>query len=127
MNKLRTLIRSCLHLLLIGLMLSPLVVAQRSNDEHSSLVERVGSTGFLQVEAESFNKLTPKQQALAYWLTQASIAVNPIIFDQQSRFGLRQKHILESQAERQRMARETAKEEALSAAKTKERGKAGAG
>jgi len=73
----------------------PLVIAQ-SNTEHSSLVERVGSTGFLQVEAESFNKLTPREQALAYWLTQASIAINPIIFDQQSRFGLRQKHILET-------------------------------
>src|SRR5215471_13999499 len=59
----------------------PLVIAQQPNSERSSLVERVGSTGFLQVEAESFNKLTPKQQALAYWLSQASIAVNPIIFD----------------------------------------------
>jgi dipeptidyl-peptidase-3 len=63
---------------------------------HGSLVERVGSTGFLQVEAESFRQLTPRQQALAYWLSQASIAINPIIYDQKSRFGLRQKRILEA-------------------------------
>ena len=58
-------------------------------------VDRVGSTGFLQLEADSFRALTPRQQALAYWLTQASIAINPIIYDQLSRFGLRQKAILE--------------------------------
>jgi dipeptidyl-peptidase-3 len=63
--------------------------------EPSTLVDRVGSTGYMQLEAESFKRLTLKQQALAYWLTQASIAINPIIYDQQSRFGLRQKHILE--------------------------------
>ena len=58
-------------------------------------VDRVGATGFLQLEADSFRTLTPQQQALAYWLTQASIAINPIIYDQLSRVGLRQKAILE--------------------------------
>ena len=62
----------------------------------SPLVDRVDTTAFLQVEAASFNSLTPKQQALAYWLTQASIAINPIIYDQLSRFGLREKAILEA-------------------------------
>ena len=38
---------------------------------------------------------TSRQQALAYWLTQASIAIDPIIYDQLSRFGLRQKRLLE--------------------------------
>jgi dipeptidyl-peptidase III len=65
--------------------------AQQSNPQ----VDRVGSTGFLQVQANSFAALTPQQKAVGYWLTQASIAVNPIIYDQLSRFGLRQKHILE--------------------------------
>ncbi|MGB6942709.1 MAG: hypothetical protein WBE37_09960, partial [Bryobacteraceae bacterium] len=37
----------------------------------------------------------PRQQALSYWLSQASIAINPIIYDQVSRFGLRQKRVLE--------------------------------
>ena len=62
----------------------------------SSLVDRVDSTAFIQVEAESFRTLTPKQQALAYWLGQAAIAMDPIIYDQMSRFGLRQKRVLEA-------------------------------
>lgn len=61
----------------------------------SSAQDRVGSTGFVQLEADSFHQLTPRQQALAYWLTQASIAIHPIIFDQVSPFGLRQKRLLE--------------------------------
>jgi len=62
----------------------------------STLVERVGSTGFLQLEADGFNRLTPREQTLAYWLSQASIAVDPIIYDQLSRFGLREKRLLEA-------------------------------
>lgn len=61
----------------------------------SSLVERVGDTGFVRVEADSFKSLDAKQRELAYWLTQASIAIDPIIYDQFSRFGLRQKRLLE--------------------------------
>lgn len=58
-------------------------------------VDRVGDTGFLQLQADSFRGLTPRQQAVAYWLCQASIAINPIIYDQLSRFGLREKRVLE--------------------------------
>jgi dipeptidyl-peptidase-3 len=61
----------------------------------SARVDVVGSTGFVQLEAESFRSLSPREQALAYWLSQASIAINPIIYDQVSRFGLRQKRILD--------------------------------
>jgi len=60
-----------------------------------ALVDRVGSTGFIQLEAESFKELSPRQQALVYWLTQASIAIDPINYDQNSAFGLRQKRMLE--------------------------------
>lgn len=67
-----------------------------SSAESSSLVERVGSTGFLQLKAESFDKLTPREKALAYWLSQASIAIDPIIYDQLSRYGLREKRLLEA-------------------------------
>ncbi len=63
--------------------------------ENTALVDRVGSTGFLQLEASSFRALTPSEQAVGYWLTQASIAIDPIIYDQLSRFGLRQKRVLE--------------------------------
>src|SRR5438477_11915866 len=59
------------------------------------LVERVGDTGFIQIQAPSFTTLTPKQKELAYWLTQASIAIDPIIYDQLSRYGLREKRLLE--------------------------------
>jgi dipeptidyl-peptidase-3 len=62
----------------------------------SPLVERVDSTAFIQIEAHSFSTLTPKQQALAWWLSRASIAIDPIFYDQLSRFGLRQKRILEA-------------------------------
>jgi hypothetical protein len=63
--------------------------------EPSALVDRVGSTGFVQLEAESFKKHSPRQQALTYWLAQASIAIDPINYDQNSAFGLRQKRLLE--------------------------------
>ncbi|MBZ5624591.1 MAG: dipeptidyl peptidase 3 [Acidobacteriia bacterium] len=59
------------------------------------LVDRVGTTGFVQLEAESFKKLSPREQALTYWLTQASIAIDPINYDQNSAFSLRQKRLLE--------------------------------
>lgn len=59
------------------------------------LVERVADHGFVQLQSPSFGQLTPRQQALAYWLTQASIAIDPIIYDQLSSFGIRQKRVLE--------------------------------
>ena len=59
------------------------------------VVERIGDTAFLQLRAESFKALTSRQQALGYWLTQASIAIDPIIYDQLSAYGLRQKRLLE--------------------------------
>jgi dipeptidyl-peptidase III len=61
-----------------------------------ALVDRVGSTGFVQLQAESFKALSPQQQTLAYYLSQASIAVDPINYDQNSRFGLRQKRLLDA-------------------------------
>jgi dipeptidyl-peptidase-3 len=63
--------------------------------ENSALVDRVGSTGFVQLEAESFRTLSPREQTLAYWLSQAAIAIEPINYDQNSAWGLRQKRLLE--------------------------------
>jgi dipeptidyl-peptidase III len=59
------------------------------------LVERVGDTGFIQLQAESFQRLDDRQKQLAYWLTQAAIAIDPIIYDQLSGSALRQKRVLE--------------------------------
>src|SRR6266487_4615974 len=69
--------------------------AQSAPPSTSSIVERVGDTGFIQLQADSFRALEPRGQALAYWLTQASIAIDPIIYDQLSPYGLRQKRVLE--------------------------------
>ena len=76
-------------------LLSPSVMAQRGAPPKSSLVERVADTGFIQLQSPSFAQLDDRQKALAYWLTQASIAIDPIIYDQLSRFGLRQKRLIE--------------------------------
>ena len=59
------------------------------------VLDRVGDTAFIQLHAPSFQALSPRQQALAYWLTQASIAIDPIFYDQMSAYGLRQKRMLE--------------------------------
>src|SRR5258706_6459355 len=86
--------RRFLALFAVVAVLAPSVFAQAPSTP-SPLVDRVGSTGFIQVEAESFKALDARHQALAYWLTQASIAIDPIIYDQQSRYGLRNKRLLE--------------------------------
>ena len=67
----------------------------QQNKAGSVLVERVGDTAFIQLNAPSFLALSPRQQALAYWLTQASIAIDPIFYDQASAYGLQQKRLLE--------------------------------
>jgi dipeptidyl-peptidase-3 len=64
----------------------------------STLAERVGNTGFMQLEADNFSHLTPRERSLAYWLSRASIAIDPIIYDQVSRYGLREKRLLEAMA-----------------------------
>lgn len=97
-----TRILSLISLILIVSLVCPLTFGQKpatrtaAKTVSSSLVERVGGTGFIQVEADSFRDLDARQQALTYWLTRASIAIDPIIYDQFSRFGLRQKRILEA-------------------------------
>ncbi len=71
------------------------VLAQQQPTKQEVVVDKVGDTGFVQLRADSFRNLQPKQQALAYWLSQASIAIDPIIYDQLSPYGLRQKRLLE--------------------------------
>lgn len=74
---------------------SPAGAQLRTGDIAQSRVDRVGSTGFVQLEAGGFQQLSGRQQAVAYWLSQASIAINPIVYDQLSRYGLREKRVLE--------------------------------
>jgi len=61
----------------------------------SSLVERIGADAFIEVQAEGFRALSPRQKELVWWLTRASIAIDPIIYDQLGRNGLREKYVLE--------------------------------
>jgi dipeptidyl-peptidase-3 len=72
-----------------------IISAQKPAVPVTPLVERAGDTGFIRLRAPSFGQLDARQKALAYWLTQASIAIDPIIYDQLSRFGIREKRLLE--------------------------------
>ena len=83
-------------LLVLMLMFAIATPALGQQEKASDIVvERVGDTAFIQLHAPSFQALMPRQQILAYWLTQASIAIDPIFYDQLSAYGLRQKRLLE--------------------------------
>lgn len=95
-------LRFCAVVFMIAALLIPVASpaqtpkpATSDNASPGELVDRVGSTGFVQIHAESFRALTPREKELAYWLTEAAIAIDPIIYDQLSWFGLRQKRMLE--------------------------------
>jgi dipeptidyl-peptidase-3 len=88
--------KTCTYVAVIALLYAGASHAQKpSGEKDSTLVDRVGDTGFIQLRAESFRTLDPKQKELAYWLSQASIAIDPIIYDQLSAFGIREKRLLE--------------------------------
>ncbi|MGD1155821.1 MAG: peptidase M49 [Terriglobia bacterium] len=87
-------VRKRILLLLFTLWAGRVLVAQEPSPP-SPLVDRVGQTGFLQLEAESFKGLPHRQKLLAHWLSMAAIAVNPIVYDQNSAYGLELKHVLE--------------------------------
>ncbi len=70
-------------------------LTQEPRPASPSLVDRVGQTGFVQLRSEGFEALAPKQKLLAYWLSMAAIAINPIVYDQNSAYGLREKRLLE--------------------------------
>ena len=70
--------------------------ANGAQTAESSLVTLIRDTGFVQLKAESFNDLTADQKMAAYWFSMAAIAVNPIGYDQNSAYGLREKHLLEA-------------------------------
>ena len=71
------------------------IVEAQQPSAPSPLVDRVGQTGFLQIEAESFRDLPREQKVLAHFLSLAAIAINPIVYDQNSSYGLELKQLLE--------------------------------
>src|SRR5260370_38401152 len=70
---------------LLVFFLSPTLASSQIPGQNS-LIERVGDTGFIRVEAGSFGSLTPKQQQLAYCLGEAAIALDPIAYAHVSPF-----------------------------------------
>jgi dipeptidyl-peptidase III len=70
--------------------------AAAAQAEPSSLVTRVHGTGIIQLNVDSFNGLTANQKLDAYWLYRAAVAVGPIAYDQNSVYGMREKHLLEA-------------------------------
>ncbi len=74
---------------------STVAAAREPVPKPTPLVERIGQTGYLQLYAESFQKLPLQEKIVAHWLAMAAIAVHPIVFDQNSVYGLREKRLLE--------------------------------
>jgi dipeptidyl-peptidase-3 len=70
-------------------------LTQQQSTERKYLVEEVGSLAVVQLYADGFEQLTPKQRVLAYYLAQAGIAGDPIYYDQISPYGLDLKQLLE--------------------------------
>jgi dipeptidyl-peptidase-3 len=63
--------------------------------ERRYLIEQIGSVAIVQFYADGFDKLTPKQRLLAYYLAEAGIAGDPIYTDEISPYGLELKQLLE--------------------------------
>ncbi len=59
------------------------------------VIEQVGPVALVQFYADGFEKLTPKQRLLAYYLAEAGIAGDPIYYDQIAPYGLELKQLLE--------------------------------
>src|SRR5215831_10459430 len=85
---------------ILSFALAAAVLAQTQSASNNRIVERIGDTGFIDLHADSFPQLDTRHQALAYWLVQTSIAIDPIIYDQLSQFGVREKRLLEEIASR---------------------------
>ncbi len=86
--------RNEIVLCMLTLLVGQVVFAQESSPP-SPLVDRVGQTGFVQLEAESFKDLPREQKVLAHFLSLAAIAIDPIVYDQNSAYGLELKRLLE--------------------------------
>ena len=70
-------------------------LAPEQSTDRKYLVEEVGSVAVVQLYADGFDQLTPRQRVLAYYLAQAGIAGDPIYYDQISPYGLELKQLLE--------------------------------
>jgi dipeptidyl-peptidase III len=60
----------------------------------SPMVDRIGLTAFVEVQAPSLPGLPLRQRLLAYHLAQAAIQLDPVFYDQMSSYGLEAKRLL---------------------------------
>jgi dipeptidyl-peptidase-3 len=60
----------------------------------SPLVERIGPTAFIEVQAPSLPAMALRQKLLAYHLVQAAIQLDPVFYQQMSSYGLLAKRLL---------------------------------
>jgi len=63
--------------------------------ERRYLIGQIGPVALVQFYADGFEKLTPRQRLLAYYLAEAGIAGDPIYYDEISPYGLELKQVLE--------------------------------
>ncbi len=67
----------------------------KTQSERRYLAGQAGPFAIVQYYADGFDQLTPQQRMLAYYLSQAGIAGDPIFYDQVSPYGLELKQLLE--------------------------------
>ena len=79
--------------LAMALSLSTPAAAQQA--ERRYLIEQVGPVALVQFYVDGFDRLTPEQRLLAYYLAEAGIAGDPIYYDQIAPYGLELKQLLE--------------------------------
>ncbi len=68
---------------------------QQAAAERRYLIEQVDGYAVVQYYVDGFDKLTPEQRLVAYYLAEAGIAGDPIYYDQISPYGLELKQVLE--------------------------------
>ncbi len=88
----------CAGILILAMTLpaaQPLPAQTPPPAERRYLIEQLGSIAVVQFYVEGFDKLTPKQRLLIYYLGEAGIAGDPIYTDEISPYGLELKQLLE--------------------------------
>jgi dipeptidyl-peptidase-3 len=83
--------------LIIFSILIPLISCQKepAPETRKYLLEKVEDFAVIQLYADGFEQLTPKQKILTYYLSEASIAGRDIFYDQNHRHGLEIRDLLE--------------------------------
>ncbi len=80
---------------LLAWALFPAASSQAQQAPRRYLVEQLGSVALIQLYADGFDKLSPRERLLAYYLAEAGIAGDPIYYDEIAPYGLELKRLLE--------------------------------